>query len=157
MEQLNASLPQFNPDYYFDSYSHFGIHEEMIKDSVRTDAYKHAILRNPHIFQGKVVLDVGCGTGILSFFAARAGAIHVYGIECASIVDYTQEIVRVNRMEDKITILKGKVEEIELPVEKVDIIISEWMGYFLLYESMIDTVLYARDKWLSPNGLVSFT
>ena len=47
-----------------------------------------------------------------------------------------------------ITLIKGKVEEVELPVPKVDIIISEWMGYFLLYESMLDTVLVARDKWL---------
>lgn len=47
-----------------------------------------------------------------------------------------------------ITVLKGKVEEIELPVSHVDIIISEWMGYFLLFENMLNTVLYARDKWL---------
>ncbi len=47
-----------------------------------------------------------------------------------------------------------QVEEITLPVEKVDCIISEWMGYFLFYESMLDTVLYARDKWLVPGGLV---
>lgn len=33
-------------------------------------------------------------------------------------------------------------------MEKVDIIISEWMGYFLFYESMLDTVIFARDKWL---------
>lgn len=47
-----------------------------------------------------------------------------------------------------ITLIKGKMEEVELPVDKVDIIISEWMGYFLLYESMLDTVLVARDKYL---------
>ena len=47
-----------------------------------------------------------------------------------------------------ITLIKGKIEEAELPVDKVDIIISEWMGYCLLYESMLDTVLFARDKWL---------
>jgi type I protein arginine methyltransferase len=41
-----------------------------------------------------------------------------------------------------------------LPVDKVDIIISEWMGYFLLYESMLDSVLFARDKWLRPGGLM---
>jgi type I protein arginine methyltransferase len=41
-----------------------------------------------------------------------------------------------------------------LPVEKVDIIISEWMGYFLLYESMFDSVLYARDKWLTEGGIL---
>lgn len=47
-----------------------------------------------------------------------------------------------------ITIFKGKVEEVELPVDKVDIIISEWMGYCLFYESMLNTVIFARDKWL---------
>lgn len=47
-----------------------------------------------------------------------------------------------------ITVLKGKIEEIELPVTQVDVIISEWMGYFLVYENMLNTVLYARDKWL---------
>lgn len=52
-----------------------------------------------------------------------------------------------------ITVLKGKIEELELPVPKVDIIISEWMGYFLLYENMLNTVLYARDKWLVSSYL----
>ena len=53
-----------------------------------------------------------------------------------------------------ITLIKGKVEEIELPegIEKVDIIISEWMGYCLFYESMLKTVLFARDKWLAVGG-----
>ena len=44
------------------------------------------------------------------------------------------------------------MEDVELPVQKVDIIISEWMGYFLLYESMLDSVLYARDKYLKQGG-----
>ena len=47
-----------------------------------------------------------------------------------------------------ITVLKGKIEEIELPTPKVDVIISEWMGYFLLFENMLDSVIYARNKWL---------
>lgn len=51
-----------------------------------------------------------------------------------------------------VTIIKGKVEEVELPVEGVDIIISEWMGYCLFYESMLNTVIYARDKWLVCSG-----
>ncbi len=141
-------------DYYFDSYSHFGIHEEMLKDEVRTRSYMNAILRNKHLFEGKVVLDVGCGTGILSMFAAKAGAAKVIGVDCSTILEQAKQIVEANGFADRITLIRGKVEEIELPVEKVDIIISEWMGYFLLYESMLDTVLYARDKWLVPGGMI---
>ena len=51
---------------------HAGIHEEMLKDTVRTRTYQNAILRNSFLFKGKIVLDVGCGTGILSLFAAKA-------------------------------------------------------------------------------------
>lgn len=141
-------------DYYFNSYSSFYIHEEMIKDYVRTNSYRKAIEGNPEAFKDKIVLDIGCGTGILSIFAARAGAKHVYSLEFADIADFAKEIVKKNGLGDKITIIKSKVEEAVLPVDKVDIIISEWMGYFLLYESMLDTVLYARDKWLVKGGLL---
>lgn len=141
-------------NYYFDSYSHFGIHEDMLKDTVRTRAYQSAIMNNPHLFKDKVVLDVGCGTGILSMFAAKAGAKAVYGIECSSIAVQAKQIVADNHLSSKVTIIHGKVEEVTLPVDKVDIIISEWMGYFLLYESMLDTVIWARDKWLVEGGIM---
>jgi hypothetical protein len=52
-------------------------------------------------------------------------------------------------------LLKGRLETLEIP-EKVDIIVSEWMGYFLLYESMFDSVLFARNKYLKDNGMVLF-
>lgn len=155
-----AASPEEDPtskDYYFNSYSHFGIHEEMLKDEVRTETYRAAIMDNKHLFKGKVVMDVGCGTGILCMFAAKAGARRVLGMECASIVNQAREIVEANGFSDVITLVQGKVEDIkELPhgIEHVDIIISEWMGYFMLYESMLDTVLFARDKWLAPGGLI---
>lgn len=141
-------------DYYFDSYAHFGIHEEMLKDEVRTTTYRNAMYNNTHLFKNKVVLDVGCGTGILSMFAKKAGAKHVYGIDMSSIIDHAKEIIKANGFENDITLIKGKVEDVNLPVEKVDIIISEWMGYCLLYESMLDTVIFARDKWLVEGGLL---
>lgn len=152
-EQVNAE-EMTSKDYYFDSYAHFGIHEEMLKDEVRTLTYRNSMYNNKHLFKDKVVLDVGCGTGILCMFAKKAGAKHVYGIDMSSIIDHAKEIVKQNKLEKDITLIKGKVEEVDLPVEKVDIIISEWMGYCLLYESMLDTVIYARDKWLKPGGLM---
>lgn len=141
-------------DYYFDSYSHYGIHEEMLKDYVRTDTYRRAIIENSHLFKDKIVLDVGCGTGIMCMFAADAGASKVFGVECADIAHSARKIVRENNFQETIQILQGRIEDIELPVDHVDIIVSEWMGYFLLYESMVDSVLFARDKWLVEGGLL---
>ena len=117
-------------DYYFDSYAHFGIHEEMLKDEVRTLTYRNAMYHNKHLFKGKVVLDIGCGPGILSMFAAKAGASKVIAIDCSNIIDYAQKIITDNHFADVITLVKGKVEEVTLPdgIDKVDIIISEWMG-----------------------------
>lgn len=141
-------------DYYFDSYSHYGIHEEMLKDEVRTLSYRNAILRNRRLFEGRVVLDVGCGTGILCMFAAQAGARLVIGVDMSEMLERAREIIRVNGLEDRVVLLRGRMEDVQLPVPQVDIIISEWMGYALLYESMLDTVLMARDRYLAPDGLL---
>lgn len=59
----------------------------MLKDSVRTGSYRNAIMNNSHLFKGKTVLDVGCGTGILSMFAAKAGAKHVVGVRNLPLLD----------------------------------------------------------------------
>jgi hypothetical protein len=91
---------------------------------------------------------------ILHRFAVQAGAKHVVGVDMSTIIDSAKEIVKLNGMSDKITLIRGKMEEVDIGFPKVDIIISEWMGYFLLYESMLDTVLYARDRYLAPNGLI---
>ena len=120
------------------------------KDKVRTEGYMNAILDNKNIFKDKIVLDVGCGSGILSMFAAKAGAKLVIAVDMSNIIEQAIHISIENDYQDKIVFLRGKLEEVKLPVEKVDIIISEWMGYFLLFESMLDSVLYARDKYLQP-------
>lgn len=107
----------------------------MIKDHVRTDTYKDSILRNPHLFKDKIVMDVGCGTGILSVFAVKAGAKHVIAVDFSDIAIWAKRIIKENGMEDKITVIKQKMEDIqELPngLTHVDVIVSEWMGYFLI-------------------------
>jgi protein arginine N-methyltransferase 1 len=109
---------------------------------------------NKEKFKGKVVLDIGCGTGILSLFAARAGAKMVIGVDASGIIKQARRIVSANGFDGVIVLIEGKVEEVELPVAQVDIIVSEWMGYFLVFESMLESVLYARDKWLRPGGLI---
>ncbi|XP_032344755.1 protein arginine N-methyltransferase 3 isoform X2 [Camelus ferus] len=149
-----ADLQEDEDGVYFSSYGHYGIHEEMLKDKVRTESYRDFIYQNPHIFKDKVVLDVGCGTGILSMFAAKAGAKKVLGVDQSEILYQAMDIIRLNKLEDSIILIKGKIEEVRLPVEKVDVIISEWMGYFLLFESMLDSVLYAKNKYLAKGGSV---
>jgi type I protein arginine methyltransferase len=141
-------------DYYWNSYAHFGIHEEMLKDEVRTKSYRAAITENKHLFKDKIVLDVGCGTGILSMFAAQAGAKHVYAVDMSDIIKQAEKIIEANGFASTVTCIQGKVEELELPVEKVDVIVSEWMGYFLVYENMLKTVLIARDRWLADDGIM---
>ena len=72
----------------------------MLKDTVRTLSYRNAILQNPHLFKDKVVLDVGCGTGILSMFCAKAGAKMVIGVDMSNILDQAQKIVEKNGFAD---------------------------------------------------------
>jgi len=116
-------------------------------------SYRKAIIENQHLFKNKIVLDVGCGTGILSMFAAKAGAKHVYAVDCSDIIHQAKQIINDNGFKDQITLIQEKVEDLKLPC-KVDIILSEWMGYFLLYESMLNTVICARDNFLKPGGIL---
>ncbi|XP_026961582.1 histone-arginine methyltransferase CARM1-like isoform X4 [Sagmatias obliquidens] len=100
----------------------------------------------------QVVLDVGCGSGILSFFAVQAGARRVYAVEASSVAQYAEMLVKSNHLSDKIIVLPGKIEEISLP-EAVDVIISEPMGYMLFNERMLESYLHSK-KWLKANGMM---
>jgi len=151
-EKGDADIP--NDSYYFDSYGQLGIHETMLRDRPRTSTYGAAMLHNPDFFRGKTVLDVGCGTGILCMFAAKAGAKKVVGIDLSSIIERSKKVIQKNGFSDIITLVKGRLETTELPLElgEVDVIVSEWMGYGLYYENMLTSVLHARDKYLNKGS-----
>lgn len=89
------------------------------------------------------MLDVGCGSGILSMFAAQAGALRVYAVEASNMAHYARRIVAHNKMDDVIKVIGSAVEDLELP-ERVDTIISEPLGTFLLNERMLETYVIAR-------------
>ena len=76
---------------YFESYAHFSIHHEMLSDVVRTSSYREAIQGNPGRLKDAVVMDLGCGTSILSMFAAQAGAKAVVGVDCSDIIYQVSE------------------------------------------------------------------
>ncbi|XP_045452306.1 protein arginine N-methyltransferase 6 [Melitaea cinxia] len=138
---------------YFSSYEDLEIHRLMLEDHPRTDAYRKAILENKSYFKDKIVMDVGCGTGILSIFCAQAGAKKVYAVEASKLANLAKEIIKENEFEEIIEVLHSKVEDVTLPGDvKVDTIVSEWMGFYLLHEGMLDSVLIARDKFLKPGG-----
>lgn len=123
----------------------------MLEDHKRTGAYYNACMQNRAQFAGKVVLDVGTGSGILAIFAAKAGARKVFAVEATSMAKHAKDLVKAQGLDTIVEVIQGVIESVELP-EKVDIIISEWMGYFLLRESMLDSVLIARDRFLKPGG-----
>lgn len=125
----------------------------MLADYVRTSTYQRAMINNRANFAGKVVLDVGTGTGILSFFAVQAGAAMVYAVDASDSVLVAEKLAKANGMSDRVKVIKGKIEEIELP-EKVDVIISEPIGFLLVHERMLESFVCARERFLKPGGLM---
>ena len=114
-------------------------------------AYYNAIIQNRSLFEGKVVLDVGTGSGVLSLWAAQAGASKVFAVEYTDMAKHAKQLIESNGMSHIVEVIQSSVEDLELPCQ-VDIIISEWMGYFLLRESMLDSVIRARNRWMKPEG-----
>ena len=132
-------------------YAEFEVHRTMIRDRVRTEAFRRAI--DSVVRPGDIVLDVGAGSGILSVFAARAGAARVYAVERTSAAVLAQELAAANGVAEIVRVIHGDVTDVELP-ERVDVIVSEWLGGFGIDEGMLVPVIVARDRWLKPGGVM---
>uniref|UniRef100_A0A3Q0TB31 type I protein arginine methyltransferase n=1 Tax=Amphilophus citrinellus TaxID=61819 RepID=A0A3Q0TB31_AMPCI len=141
-----------NPAQCYQFHSCLTQQRSLLQDYLRNATYQKAILVNEADFRDKVVLDVGCGSGILSFFAVQAGASKVYAVEASPMAKYTQILVQSNQLSEQIRILEGEVEQVSIP-DMVDVIVSEPMGYLLVNERLMESFLFAR-RWLKPNGLM---
>ena len=130
-------------------YAEIEVHRTMICDRVRTEAFRHAI--DSVVRPGDVVLDVGAGSGILSMFAAQAGAARVYAVERTTVAVLAQELAAANGLAEVIEVIQGDVMDVELP-ERVDVIVSEWLGGFGIDEGMLPPVIAARERWLKTGG-----
>ena len=119
----------------------------MVSDTRRTQAFAEAIAQV--VRPGDVVLDVGTGTGILAMLCAKAGAARVYGIDQAAVAQSAANLVKANGLQDCVKIMRGSAREIELD-EKVDLIVSEWLGNFAYVEGMWDDVCFVRDACCPP-------
>ena len=135
----------------FSGYRALEKHRFLLQDPVRTNSFRKAIFKV--VKEGDVVIDLGAGSGILSFFAYQAGAKKIYAIEKGNIIEATKRIARKNGMSDKITFINEDSRIVRLP-EKVDVIVSECIGHFALGGSMISALTNMRDNYLKKGGVI---
>src|SRR6266516_354799 len=117
-------------------YAEFEVHRTMICDRARTEAFRRAI--ESVVRPGDVVLDIGAGSGILSLFAARAGAVRVYAVERTTAAVLAQELAAANGVAEIVQVIHGDVMDV-VPPERVDVIVSEWLGGVGISDGMLVT------------------
>ena len=136
---------------YFLQYASLEQQRWMISDEARTTAFAHAIAES--VKPGDVVIDVGAGTGILSLFAARAGARRVIAVERSGMAELARELIAHNGMQEQVEVFEGDAKDLVLD-EKADVIVSEWLGHMAYVENMFEVVRHIRDEHLKAGGLM---
>jgi len=125
------------------------VHRVLLQDTVRTEAFRAAI--EEVVREGDVVIDVGAGSGILSLFAARAGASAVHALESSAIVDLARRVAAENGC-PQIVFHPGDAARVDLGQVQADVIVSEWLGTFATAEALFPAVAAVRDRALKPGG-----
>jgi Ribosomal protein L11 methyltransferase (PrmA) len=126
-------------------------HRELLADSARTLAFRDAIDRL--VRPGDVVVDLGSGSGILAFFAARAGASRVYAIEKQCTADMAALLARHNHLADRITFIHEYSLHANIP-ERANVLITETLGTFGFEEQILGLTHDARERYLAPGATI---
>lgn len=124
-------------------------HRQYLQDDGRVTAFARAIASTVH--PGDVVVDLGCGTGVLGFLACRAGAARVYAIDASGMAEVARVIASANGLADRVTIVSGHSLEVSLP-ERADVVISDQIGYFGFEAGVLQYFQDARRRFLKPGG-----
>ncbi|MEO8665803.1 MAG: methyltransferase domain-containing protein [Ignavibacteria bacterium] len=132
---------------YFTSFTE---HEKMLADVSRMEAYHNAITK--HVSKGDIVIDLGTGTGILSFFAAKKSPAKIYAIDHGKIIDSAKKIAAHNKITG-IEFVNANSKTFTMD-EKADILIHEQIGALLFDEHMVENILDLRDRVLKKGGKI---
>lgn len=125
----------------------------LLTDRNRTLKYQYAIFKA--IKKGDIVIDFGCGTGILGFFALQAGAQHIYAIEETPIINHAHKLAQLNNLTEKITFIEKPGLEItkeDIPA-KIDAILSEPMSNLLLEGNSWSALEHVK-QFLKHDGMI---
>jgi SAM-dependent methyltransferase len=122
---------------------------DMMRDPHRMTPLDAAIRSTVRV--GDVVLDLGAGTGVLTFIALDAGAAHVFAVERSPALDVARRVARANGLADRITFIQGDARSIT-PPRQVDGLIGDVRGTLPLLEDNIELFQAVRDRWLKPGG-----
>lgn len=115
-----------------------------LKDEVRTNAFRKAIRQV--VKKGDIVLDVGAGTGILSFFAAEAGAKKVYAVEIENLLaQHLKESIQLNNLTHVVEVVRGDIHVVDLP-KNIDVVIAEIIDTGLLDELQVPAINSLKRK-----------
>jgi len=126
--------------------------EEMLLDKIRCTAYREALRRT--VKPGDIVVDLGAGTGLLSFFAIEAGARHVYAIEMSSIADVAAKLIEANGRQGQITLLREHSTRVRLP-ELCDVLVTDTLSSFCFdHENILAVVADARQRLLKRQARI---
>eukprot|EP00035_Acanthoeca_spectabilis_P008544 m.155363 g.155363 ORF g.155363 m.155363 type:complete len:728 (-) comp14405_c0_seq1:2600-4783(-) len=136
----------------------------MLNDVFRNNIWDAAISQAVQRFRfahgrGPVVLDIGCGTGLLAMMAARAGAAHVIAVDSfPGLGHVTGEIVEANGLTEKITVRQCKGSELEnlsdlIGAERCDMVVSELLDHTFVGEGMVPALCDASRRLLTPEAV----